>query len=427
MVQTPDHPGVLLSNEKSGGFAKIIEDLEWKLQRELQNSDWWWNKCWELEEQLQTQVLRVTSPLTRHTEWGGTPRQQGHLWSWYTVSCPCCKRPLDVTMMRKDTESQVATSIPVLEQCEERQVHVVATSSEGDGLPVRKTTDTFESLDTAAGPIEMVKRVYPIVSVQPQGAVDGRWLQLPSSAASELTVCGSSAQANAQTKAPRLQVECHQSRYVAATPASPRYAYCAVIWGANVGYTLGALVLGARLKELSVGKVQHDRILLHTDDVPSNFVSALKKVWTMVRQVDYIDAVDTMYIQKGGGGGLGWGPPPPRHPHRPPGRALSCGSGVVGLALLAGLAKAACMLRCTAPTHAVYRAESRAYRLGLSSILRLRCGTFDGAAVPRWKVESRFPHRSLQVPISVSRCCSQKAMPKVPLSKSRIWCCTVPR
>lgn len=147
----------------------------------------------------------------------------------------------------------------------------------------------------------MVKSGYPMVPVQPQGVVDGRFLQLASSAASELTVGGASAQASAQTKAPPLQVECYESRDVAATRASPRDAYCAVIWGANAGYTLGALVLGARLKELSVGKVQHDRILLHTDDVPSNFVTALKEVWTMVRQVDYIDAVETMYLQKGGG------------------------------------------------------------------------------------------------------------------------------
>ena len=311
MILDSDDHGVLPSNECSGGFAKIIEDLEWKLQRELQNSDWWWKKCWELEGQLQTQALRVTSPLTKHTEWGDTPKQQGHHWSWYTVFCPCCKRPLDVTMMRKDTESQAATGFPVVEQCdvlsdakEGEQGHTVVTSSEGDGLP-----DTFESLGTAsagstllaAGPIEMVNSVHPLVSVQPQGAVDGRCLQLASSAASELSVCGANAQANAQTKDPRLQVERHESRNDDATTASPRYAYCAVIWGANAGYTLGALVLGARLKELSVGKVQHDRILLHTDDVPSNFVTALKNMWTVVRQVDYIDAVETMYIQKGGG------------------------------------------------------------------------------------------------------------------------------
>ena len=79
--------------------------------------------------------------------------------------------------------------------------------------------------------------------------------------------CDSSVHASAQTKNPPLQVVCNESRIVDATPASPRYAYCAVIWEANAGYTLGALVVGAGLNELSVDNVKYDRILLHTDDV----------------------------------------------------------------------------------------------------------------------------------------------------------------
>ena len=34
------------------------------------------------------------------------------------------------------------------------------------------------------------------------------------------------------------------------TQNAKKYAYCAVIWGANLGYTLGALVLGQQLKNL---------------------------------------------------------------------------------------------------------------------------------------------------------------------------------
>ena len=43
--------------------------------------------------------------------------------------------------------------------------------------------------------------------------------------------------------------------------------------GANAGYALGALVLGQRLRELSP---QVERLLLHTDDVPSNYLEVEK-------------------------------------------------------------------------------------------------------------------------------------------------------
>ena len=47
-----------------------------------------------------------------------------------------------------------------------------------------------------------------------------------------------------------------------------RLAYMAAIWGADQGYVLGALVLGQRLRELGT---RADLVLLHTDDVPSNY------------------------------------------------------------------------------------------------------------------------------------------------------------
>ena len=46
------------------------------------------------------------------------------------------------------------------------------------------------------------------------------------------------------------------------------------LWGANAGYALGALVLGRRLQELSP-KIQ--RVLLHTDDVPKNYLEAFQR------------------------------------------------------------------------------------------------------------------------------------------------------
>ena len=79
------------------------------------------------------------------------------------------------------------------------------------------------------------------------------------------------------------------------------YAYCAVLWGRSAGYALGALVLGARLRELGAksGRGSPDLVLLYTDDVPLNYRKLLSKQWTLQR-VAYIDGVPALYHRKGG-------------------------------------------------------------------------------------------------------------------------------
>ena len=75
------------------------------------------------------------------------------------------------------------------------------------------------------------------------------------------------------------------------------YAFVTALWGANAGYALGALVLGFRLKELSP-KIK--RVIVHTDDVPSNYLEAFQKddLWQL-HKVDYIDGVPDLYVAKG--------------------------------------------------------------------------------------------------------------------------------
>ena len=74
-----------------------------------------------------------------------------------------------------------------------------------------------------------------------------------------------------------------------------KFAYMAAIWGADQGYALGALVLGQRLRELGT---RADLVLLHTDDVPSNYLTLLKRFW-LLRLVDYIDGARSLYLTKG--------------------------------------------------------------------------------------------------------------------------------
>ena len=98
-------------------------------------------------------------------------------------------------------------------------------------------------------------------------------------------------------RAPVLQAEETQD------PRGSR-AYCAVLWGASPGYALGAMVLGARLRELctasSSDSAPPDLVLLHTDDVPSNYLALLERVW-ILRMVEFVDAVPALYNRNGKG------------------------------------------------------------------------------------------------------------------------------
>ena len=75
----------------------------------------------------------------------------------------------------------------------------------------------------------------------------------------------------------------------------PRYAFCSAIWGGGPGFALGALVLGEALRRTSAAS--HDRVLLHTDDVPDGSLQLLATVW-LLRRVDYIDAANSLFISK---------------------------------------------------------------------------------------------------------------------------------
>ena len=137
-------------------------------------------------------TVRLKSPLTTRAEKMYRADRQGIGWKWYKTNCPCCRRPLEITMS-----------------------------------------------STAEEP----------------------W-----------TRCR------------------HGSR-------GPRHAFVTALWGANAGYALGALVLGSHLQKLSP---HIDRVIVHTDDVPSNYLEAFERerLWQL-HKVDYIDGVPDLYIRKG--------------------------------------------------------------------------------------------------------------------------------
>ena len=169
-------------NEEHDELEKLLQE-NWHLRHE---TAYWRDYARSLEC---SRTVSLKSPLTRWSEKMYRPDWEGADWQWYKTNCPCCRRPLEITMS---------------------SVHEKPWTRPGRGY---------------------------------------------------------------------------------------RYAFVTALWGANAGYALGALVLGFRLRELSP---EIERVIIHTDDVPSNYLEAFKKdgLWQL-RTVDYIDGVSDLYVTKG--------------------------------------------------------------------------------------------------------------------------------
>jgi len=70
-----------------------------------------------------------------------------------------------------------------------------------------------------------------------------------------------------------------------------RYAYATLFYGGKAEYLLGALVVGWSLA--STGS-SYDRLMLHTDDVPAQFLEMLSYYW-ILRPVQYLEGSPKMY------------------------------------------------------------------------------------------------------------------------------------
>ena len=66
-------------------------------------------ECWSWQEKARYKSLpaRLSSPCTWVEEWTApwveewtALRESGWGWKWFATSCPCCKRPLDLTLFR---------------------------------------------------------------------------------------------------------------------------------------------------------------------------------------------------------------------------------------------------------------------------------------------------------------------------------------
>lgn len=79
--------------------------------------------------------------------------------------------------------------------------------------------------------------------------------------------------------------------YVPASMSEDKYAYATLLYGDKIEYFLGALVLGTSLRNTNPSV---DRLLLHTDDVPTSILRALEHFWTL-RQVQYLEGSPKLY------------------------------------------------------------------------------------------------------------------------------------
>jgi hypothetical protein len=64
-----------------------------------------------------------------------------------------------------------------------------------------------------------------------------------------------------------------------------KHAYVTLVYGSGGGYAAGAAVLGHSLAKTGT---RHDRVLLHTPDVPKKHVRVLSQLFNVVKQIDYV-------------------------------------------------------------------------------------------------------------------------------------------
>mmetsp|Transcript_126748 Transcript_126748/g.370433 ORF Transcript_126748/g.370433 Transcript_126748/m.370433 type:complete len:627 (-) Transcript_126748:239-2119(-) len=154
---------------------ELLHKAEVTIKEQREELDWKWKH------------LRVSTPLTPVAQTILHPEQQGWAWKWFAASCPCCKRPVDVTFLRVPPE--------------EASDHQNAAGGNGIG-PGSTRCDSPSSIEA-------------VQELPPHPRIHGG-SELP-------TALPQSAEA---------------------------FAYVVVLWGASPGYILGALVLGKRLRDL---------------------------------------------------------------------------------------------------------------------------------------------------------------------------------
>lgn len=73
-----------------------------------------------------------------------------------------------------------------------------------------------------------------------------------------------------------------------------KYAYVTVLYGNNI-YLTGALVLGYSLMKTNT---PHDRIIMITPDVSTEYISYLKEIYTHIIPIDYLRANENIFLEK---------------------------------------------------------------------------------------------------------------------------------
>mmetsp|Transcript_16187 Transcript_16187/g.35044 ORF Transcript_16187/g.35044 Transcript_16187/m.35044 type:complete len:767 (+) Transcript_16187:100-2400(+) len=245
--------------------------------------------------------LWVSSPCTKYDEWSYSTRN-----SWYTA-CPCCRRPLEVGVLGQ-RPSLVTNEASWKENIEDGFEMKCTRSDMGAIFPSSYCYDVVR--EVAEGEIVVASAKpetvsgFTMVPVRPQGWIDARFFEPARStnsddeATTDIGMSSSSATTGASPSEDAAEAV-DAAEVAEAAPMAPlRHAYSCALWGAGGGYALGAWILGQRLKELTTEEDPVDRVLIHTDDLPPNYLKLLSEVW-ILHKVDYIDGVEELYSVKG--------------------------------------------------------------------------------------------------------------------------------
>ena len=90
------------SDKRDEEIAKLLQE-NYQLRHE---KHFWRDYSYALEF---SGTVRLTSPLTSVFEKTSRPDRQGTDWKWYKTNCPCCRRPLEITMSSAAEEPEPCT------------------------------------------------------------------------------------------------------------------------------------------------------------------------------------------------------------------------------------------------------------------------------------------------------------------------------
>ena len=241
--------------------------------------------------------IRISSPITRVEHWERMPQGECSYWRWWSSWCPCCKRPLEITLFQESlfTDSPLPSGRPAEPAGFSPSVAMPHSENPNDVASSTASDEVMSSAHIKAMGIQATPNTFQATGGHEDNQVSELLLE-ETTTNNTMKLRNSVLNIAAEPFPTSPKQSSSLPAFVSSSPPGPRFAYATSLWGTSPGFVLGALALGQGLRRSGT---KHDLVLMHTDDVPLSSCSILGQVWTL-KQVEFIDADVGLFSMKGG-------------------------------------------------------------------------------------------------------------------------------